>query len=194
LRTNQVIVEIIEAIGLNAADISGLVNRYYEVKLRNSERASPIFFSKTTVKRTPYCEKTLSPKWCNQKFVFGVPEEASNSLRGYSIAVQVKSFGFLGVDLLLGQADVQLYNLRIQHELVGWFPLKNNKGKSSVDYSCGSIRMRMQWIHTVPALLNYFLVLSESHLERLKKKKDSIQQQLSAVDIVLNAYCYQLLL
>jgi hypothetical protein len=185
MHKNQVIVEIIEAVGLNAADISisGLCNPYCEVKLKNSTKASSRgLFSKQTVRRTYYIEKTLSPKWCEQKFVFNVPENASDCLRGYSVAVKVKSFGFLGVDLHLGQTDVQLYNLRNQSELVGWFPLKNNTGESSVGHTCGSIRMRLQWIYTMPALLNYFVAFSDSRLKELTKRRENIQQKLSAFE------------
>jgi hypothetical protein len=57
LRTNQVIVEIIEAIGLNAADISGLGNPYCEVKLKNSKTASPVFTQKPRLIGHPTVKK-----------------------------------------------------------------------------------------------------------------------------------------
>jgi len=182
---NQLIVEIVEAIGLNAADISisGLCNPYCEIKLKNCSKArSRGLFSKSTVKRTYYIERTLSPKWCEQKFVFNVPENASKCSRGYSVAVKVKSFGFLGLDIHLGQTEVQLYNLRNERELVGWFPLTNNTGESSVGRTCGSIRMRLQWIYTLPSLITYFKAFSESHLNELKKRSESIQQQIAVLE------------
>ena len=183
LHTDQVILEIIEAVSLKAADISGLANPYCEIKLKNHEKAmNQSFFSKAATQKTYYCEKTLLPKWYEQKFVMDVPMEAANCLRGYSIAVKVKSFGLLGKDSLLGQTDVQMHSLRNQHELTGWFPLRSHKGESSTDHKCGSIRIRMHWIYTAPALLNYFLLLSKGRLEELRKNKEHMQQQLSAVE------------
>ena len=51
-----------------------------------------------------------------------------------------------------------------------------------MDHKCGSIRIWMHWIYTVLALLNYFLLLSKGCLKELRKNKEHMQQQLSAVE------------
>ena len=178
-KPNQLYIEVIEASGLKSADISGSANPYCEIKLKLRGSTKKLFSSESTHK-TYYCEKTLNPRWTDQKYTFDVPSEAANFARGYAIVVKLRSFEILRKDSLLGRADIQLHALRNQRQLTGWYPLKGNH-QSTNDRVLGSIKLRLQWIWTVHALVDYWALISETRLAFLKENKHRMDKQLESI-------------
>ena len=110
-RSNQVVVEVMEATGLRSSDLNGLSNPYVQVGLVCTNKKTGFFRNKDR-RSTYYVEKTLSPQWCNQSFVFNVPEKASSDpkeTRRFSIQCVIKSTEKLGKDKFLGQGECRLY-------------------------------------------------------------------------------------
>lgn len=183
---HQVVVEIIEAVGLDAADFVGSCTPYCEVFLKGRARSRQHIFQKRKNKRKTYfIKKSLNPRWSNQKFVFDVPEEAVKVTRGHHLLIKVRNFRLVGQHPVLGQAAVHLGSIRSQQELVGWYPLAGRTGRNDVetvqmsDVGRGSVKLRVQWIYTSEALLNYFMILSQSRLDQLLKSRDGMTEQLS---------------
>lgn len=109
------VVEVMEATGLRSSDLNGLSNPYVQVGLvcTNKKRRTGSFRNKD-VRSTYYVEKTLSPQWVDQKFVFNVPEKASSDpkeTRRFSIQCVIKSTEKFGKDKFLGQGECRLYVL-----------------------------------------------------------------------------------
>ena len=131
-KCNQVVVEVLEATGLRSsgklnvrclvtccivqlirfifADLNGFSNPYVKVGLicGNKKRHTGSFRSKVT-RSTYYVEKTLSPQWSHQSFIFDVPAKASSDpreTRRFSIQCRIKSTEKLGKDKFLGQGEV----------------------------------------------------------------------------------------
>jgi hypothetical protein len=189
-RCHQVVVEVIEAVGLNVSDFVGNCNPYCEIFLKGRSKSRQYFFQKRRNKRKTYfIEKSLSPKWTDQTFIFDVPEEAVRVTRGHHLLVKVRNFRLVGQHPILGQAAVHFGSLRNQQELVGWYPLAGRTGRSDVetvqlsDASRGSIRLRVHWVYTTSALIDYFLMLSQARLSQLSKSRDGMMEQLShAID------------
>ena len=75
---HQVVIEVLEAVGLNASDFVGNCNPYCEIFLKGRSKSRKHFFQKRRNKRkTYYIEKSLDPKWTDQVFVFDVPPGVS---------------------------------------------------------------------------------------------------------------------
>jgi hypothetical protein len=187
---HQVYVEVIEAAGLKSSDASGMCNPYCEVVVKESSKSRKTFRSKAKEKRkTYYIENTTTPKWATQVFIFDISPEAVHATRGFSVRVRLRNFHWIGNHPSLGQTSVYLSTLRNQQELVGWYPLVGTKERSDADdslgsYGRGSVKLRMQWIHSVPGLLDYFLMLSERRLLNLRRSVDGMGEQLThAIEI-----------
>ena len=189
-RRNQVLVEVLECSGLKASDLNGLSNPYAEVSLKQRHgRRKNLFHKLREKRRTYFIEKTLAPRWSQQPqiFVFDVPEEASRVTRGYSIRVSVRSFkGLVSSAPFLGRTDVHLRSLVNQKESVGWYPLtgKTNQrdlGAAATSRVRGSVKLRVQWVYSTPALLDYYLLLSQTRLNELERSRVGMKQQLSTV-------------
>jgi hypothetical protein len=108
-KRNQVVIEIIEATGLRSSDLNGLSNPFVQVKLicTNKTRHFGSFSSKAT-RSTYFVEKTLSPQWCYQSFVFDVPEKASSDpreTRRFSLQCVIKSNNKVFGSKFLGQGE-----------------------------------------------------------------------------------------
>jgi hypothetical protein len=108
-KRNQVVIEVIEATGLRFSDLNGLSNPYVQVKLTcaNKKRHFGSFSSNAT-RSTYFVEKTLSPQWCYQSFVFDVPEKASSDpreTRRYSLQCIIKSYDKVIGNKFLGQGE-----------------------------------------------------------------------------------------
>ncbi len=183
---HQVVVEVIEATGLNASDFVGSCNPYCEIFLKGRSKSRQHFFQKRrNKKKTYFIEKSLNPQWTDQIFVFDVPEEAVRVTRGHHLLLKVRNFRLVGQHPILGQAAVHFGSLRNQQELVGWYPLAGRTGRSDLetvqlsDVSRGSIKLRVQWVYTTSALLEYFLMLSQNRLNQLSKSRDGMKDQLS---------------
>lgn len=182
---HQVIVEVVEAIGLNVSDFVGSCNPYCEVFLKGRSKSRKYFFQKRRNKRKTYfIQKSLNPRWTDQVFVYDVPQEAVSVTRGYTLQVKLRNFRMVGQHPILGQAAVHFGSLRNQQELVGWYPLSGRSGQRDgdalqvSDSSRGSIKLRVQWIYTVPALIDYFLLISQRRLGQLMKSREGMTDQL----------------
>uniref|UniRef100_A0A7S4MN01 C2 domain-containing protein n=1 Tax=Odontella aurita TaxID=265563 RepID=A0A7S4MN01_9STRA len=188
---HQVLVEVIEAAELKAGNVNGLSNPYAEVSLksRSNRKGKNLFAKKELNRRTYYIEQTLSPKWSHQPqiFVFNVPPEAAEMTRGHTIKVKLRSFGVLGSHTHLGTTEVHLRSLKNQRELVGWYPLMSrSSGRSELTQSLssrvrGSVRLRVQWIYSVPALLDYYCHFSKYRIRELAHSKEGMEHQLKGV-------------
>eukprot|EP00980_Cylindrotheca_fusiformis_P021402 scaffold8259_cov143-Cylindrotheca_fusiformis.AAC.20 len=183
---HQVIVEVVEAIGLNVSDFVGSCNPYCEVFLKGRSKSRKYFFQKRKNKRKTYfIQKSLNPRWTDQVFVYDVPQEAVSVTRGYTLQVKLRNFRMVGQHSILGQAAVHLGSLRSQQELVGWYPLSGRSGQRDgetlqvSDTSRGSIKLRVQWIYSVPALIDYFLLISQRRLGQLMKSREGMTDQLA---------------
>lgn len=160
-KCNQVVIEVLEATGLKSSDLNGVSNPYVKVGLICGDRTkyTGSFRSKKPTRSTYYVEKTLSPQWSHQCFIFDVPEKAATDpkeTRRYSVQAVIKSTERLGTDKFLGQgktlcmtmivrpplsvfityiktfgctAYAHLRNLKDQKEHVGWYPLMGKLGQ-----------------------------------------------------------------
>ena len=91
--------------------LNGLSNPYVRVGLvcTNKKRHMGSFRRSKNTRSTYYIEKTLSPQWTHQSFVFDVPERASSDpkeTRRYSLQCVVKSIEKFGKDKFLGQGEL----------------------------------------------------------------------------------------
>ena len=181
---NQVIVEVLEATGLKPYDVTGFCNPYCEIVVKGRSKTKRSFLSRSNVrKRTYYVEKTLAPKWSDQVFIFDVPHDAVSVTRGHLVQIRLRDFKFVGSHSYLGQTNVHLRSIRNQQELVGWYPLVGRTGRreledSQANWGRGSVKLRVQWIYTIPALLDYFLLLSERRLLDLRHSVAGMTTQL----------------
>lgn len=185
---NQVIVEVLEAAGLQSVHLSGLSNPYCQVSLIEGRKRmrSCSFGSKVQSRSTYYVEKTVNPQWSRQAFVFDVPSKAANDpreTRRFSIHCEVRSEEKFGPNKFLGQAHVHLRNLEDQQECVGWYPLMGKVGKNedSVDRIRGAVRLRVHWVFDYPGLLNYYSLCSDRRIETLQKSKAGMKRQLKTL-------------
>jgi hypothetical protein len=183
---HQVVIQVLEAVGLNPSDFVGSCNPYCELILKGRSKSRRHFFQKRRNKRkTYYIESSLEPKWTDQAFVFDVPEEAISVTRGHSIQVQVRNFRLIGQHPILGQAAVHFGSVRDQAELEGWYPLAGRTGRRDVetapssDWGRGSVKLRVHWVYTVPALLDYYVLISERRLVQLTISRRGMQDQLA---------------
>ena len=192
-RRNQVVIEVIEATGLRSSDLNGLSNPYVSVGLVCSNKKRHIGSFKSKGRRSTYfVEKTLSPQWVHQAFVFDIPEKAASDpkeTRRYSLQCVIKSTERFGKDKFLGQAHVHLRTLKNQKENIGWYPLmgklgqsgSDGSGKDQLDRICGSIRLRVQWVHDTTGLLEYYILCADRRLETLRRSKEGMKRQLKSL-------------
>ena len=180
---HQVVVEVLEAVGLNPDNEIGSCNPYCEVLLKGRSKLRKSFFEPRKNRgKTYYQKKSLSPKWTGQIFVFDVPPEAVSVTRGHSIHVRLRNFRYVGAHKLLGQAIVHLHSVRNQEELVGWYPLAGRTGSTELDnplshWGRGSVKLRIHWVHSTSALLDYFIMFTEKRLLQLQERKDGLKDQ-----------------
>jgi hypothetical protein len=183
--THQVVVEVLEAVGLNPTDFIGSCNPYCELSLKGRSKSRKNLFQRKKQQKTYFVEKSLRPKWTDQIFVFQVPRAAVNVTRGHSIEVKVRNFRYVGQHPILGQASVHFGSVRDQRELEGWYPLAGRTGRGDVEsapaseWGRGSVKLRVQWVYTIPALLDYFILLSERRLVGLTKSQTGMTNQLA---------------
>lgn len=186
-KCNQVIVEVLEATGLQSANLSGLSNPYCQVSLiedRKNTSRSYSFSSKVQSRSTYFVEKTVSPQWSRQAFVFDVPSKAVNNPSRFSIHCVMKSEENLLPNKFLGQAYVHLRNLKDQHLCDGWYPLMGKVGKNedSVDRIRSAIRLRVQWVYDYEGLLKYYSECSDRRINTLARSKAGMKRQLKTLE------------
>jgi hypothetical protein len=184
-RPNQLLVQVLEATGLISSDLNGLSNPYVKVSLKHHTSA---FKNRESRRSTYFIEKSLSPAWSQQIFVFDLPEKAARDpkeTRNFSVQCTVKSMeNALNNDKFLGQVGIQLRDLLNQKESIGWYPLMGELGKrdvDSVDRIRGSIRLRIQYVTDHQGLMDYYLLCSERRISTLKKTKLGMQRQLKVL-------------
>lgn len=180
---HQIVVEVLEAVGLCAESFVGSCSPYAEVHLHASGRRQKNLLKKESLRQTYYIRKSVNPAWNFQSFVFDVPCEAVSVTRGYSIQVCLKNFRVFGTHNTLGRAQVDLHSLRNQKPLVGWFPLIGRTGRREIEnqfshWGRGSVKLKVQWIHSIPSLIQYFIILSEHRLFELQNCLDGMAQLL----------------
>lgn len=102
-------------------------------------------------------DQTSTPYWIDQIFLFDVPVDPSDPIRGYNISLRMKSRSLVGRDTFLGEADIPLTSLVSEKELYGWFALKpkiySQHSAAEAALVCGSLQVRIQWIHSVKSLV-----------------------------------------
>lgn len=177
--------KVLEATGLISSDLNGLSNPYVTVRLKQHQTSA---FKKKEYRRSTYfVGKTLSPAWSRQIFVFDVPARAAydpKETRKFSIQCTVKSMEKLNKNKFLGQVQIQLRDLILQKENVGWYPLMGKLGQrdvDSVDRIRGSIKVRLHYITDYQGLIDYYQLCSDRHIETLTKTKLGMRRQLKAL-------------
>lgn len=186
---HQLRVEVLEAAGLNSGYYLGGTNNPYAVVYLRSGYSRSIF-RRRNARKTYYVKKSSNPVWDSQAFVFDVPHEASSITRGHSLCVSIKNFKSLGYHSRLGKCRVDLHSLRNQKPLVGWFPLSGRSGRGELDSPLegrGSIKLSVQWVFSIPALMDYFILLSENRISKLRESMDGMEDQLKKKEEVENA-------
>lgn len=73
-----------------------------------------------------------------------------------------------------------------QKENVGWYPLmgklgQSSSGKDHLDRICGSLRLKVQWVHDTPGLLEYYILCADQRLEKLRRSKEGMKRQLKSL-------------
>jgi hypothetical protein len=180
---DQLVIQILEANGLSPDTFVGTCNPYCEVSLKDSNRPRRLFRRKVDVRRTYYVKKTVNPTWNCQSFVFDVPQQAVEAPRGHSVVIWLRNFQLFGRHTVLGRAQVELLSVRNQKPLVGWFPLAGRTGRHELEnplshWGRGSVKLRIQWIHSPSSLLDYFTLMAEKRLFDLQQSLQGMGHQL----------------
>lgn len=187
---HQVMVEVVEASGLRQpmSESNRSCNPYCTVRVIRrikKHRANLFALKPDNVKRTYYINQSDSPKWSGMKFVFNVSPEAELDPQGFSVLVKVKDFRLVGKNGSLGMTEIRLHNLKHQKEVFGWYPLMARTGRggeimaASAEGGKGSVKLRVQWVYSVSALLDYYLLLSQKHLSELSANCEGMKHQLA---------------
>jgi hypothetical protein len=104
---------------------------------------------------TYVCDETLEPQWLHQKFVFDVKGDAEGSYRNYNLRVLVKAKSVTGIDSVLAKLDVPFSCLREEKAVEGWFPLRPTRSSMLLYKASGSIKLRLQWVHSSTGFAAY---------------------------------------
>ncbi|CAN0062711.1 unnamed protein product, partial [Ectocarpus sp. 8 AP-2014] len=181
--THQVFVEVLAATSLRPTGLQGYSDPYCVcyLKIPDSTGGSKSADDRFRGQRgeTYFCEKTLNPKWSGQRFIFKVPPAAVQRKRGHGVRVLVLSRNLVRPNDFLGQADVPLSLLQDEREHVGWFPLNRRSSRlmhlAAGDKIAGSVKLRVQWVFSLDALLHtqirgleLFLGTVEARLQRIR--------------------------
>lgn len=180
---HQLVIEVIEAVGLSPDNYVGVCNPYVEVSLDSNASGRRSFFGRKSARRTYFVRKSVNPTWNSQSFVFSIPPEAVAVPRGHSVKVKVRNYKKVGTHSTLGRTQVELHSLRNQRLQQGWFPLAGRTGQRELENSIshwgrGSIKLKVHWVYTTSALLDYFLLLSETKLTDLTESIEGMALQL----------------
>lgn len=58
---------------------------------------------------------------------------------------------------------------------------QSSSGKDHLDRICGSLRLRVQWVHDTPGLLEYYILCADQRLETLRRSKEGMKRQLKSL-------------
>ena len=117
--------------------------------------------SSSTRSHTTYiCKETLEPAWVGQRFLFEVPEKASEDTRNVAIRVSVSTKSIVQLPKTLGKTDIHFSCLKDEEPVVGWFPLRPPTSSTvRSNYNSfglmGSVKLKLQWVHTNAKLIKY---------------------------------------
>eukprot|EP00981_Chlorochromonas_danica_P005996 scaffold1244_cov162-Ochromonas_danica.AAC.32 len=136
---------------------------------------------------TYVCDQTTDPEWLHQKFVFTVDPESESRYRRYNLRILVKAKSVAGVDNVLAKLDVPFSCLRNEEVVEGWFPLRPSRSSLLLHKASGSIRLRLQWIHSDSGFTSYVLQQTERRLKAVKLQYDVQKHQLKAIERLLNS-------
>jgi hypothetical protein len=170
-KQHQLSVDILEAKDLMHFVAGKLEDVYCKIYLRTpGTHADHRVYQQP--KYTYVCSQTLDPVWTGQRFIFNIPEHACEELRGYSLRVAVKSKTVIQLNRFLGQTDIHLSGLKNENEVQGWFPLQpeTSSFKTTVTTGIitGSIKLRLQYIHSNTGLAKYILAVHERRVAELR--------------------------
>ena len=183
-KIHQMVVEVIEATGLSPDNYVGVCNPYVEVSLRSgSNGRTNLFHSSKQSHRTYFVRRSVNPRWNSQSFIFDITPEAVSNTRGHSVKVKVRNFRRLGRHAILGRAQIDLHSVKGHSPFLGWFPLAGRTGRRELENSLshwgrGSIKLKIHWVYSFPALLDYFLILSEARLADLYESVEGMAAQM----------------
>lgn len=185
-RQDQILVEVISTAGTKQVSLGGTNETYCELSLRIENASLSKHYKQK--QKTYVNDESLNPKWEKQVFLFNVPVKPEQSIRGYCVRVKVKNKSYVGPDNFLGQADIQFASLNDENELRGWFPLQPQKSSiksspQSLEVS-GSIKLRVQWVHSAKALTQH---VRKAINRRIDYLSDSLQIQQRVLKTVVNA-------
>ena len=182
---HHLLVEVKEAKGLRAADVTGLSDPFVQVGLKIHDRVlkrDPSYKQSFT---TYVVEKTLNPKWQNQLFIFKVPPQAPGNAKAYSLHVKVKDFdGPVKKSDFLGRVDMQLDVLESEAELDGWYFLtprpqlfqqSTQVGTDQPDL--GAIHLRMRWVHSLKGLVSHLEDWTEAKLQDVEVQERQLLKE-----------------
>jgi hypothetical protein len=108
----------------------------------------------------------MDPSWLYQNFLLELPANAKMDSRQLYIRVDVFAQCSIGLDQVLGRADIQLSSLENEKELSGWFPLRYNSNSALLNEDgyagsmTGSIKLSLQWIHSLKGLTDHYFEAS----------------------------------
>eukprot|EP01038_Epipyxis_sp_PR26KG_P006870 gene6870-9407_t len=163
---------------LAAKDLMPLVvgkneNTYCKIHLKSTDPRVLSISGYRQSQFTYICEDTLDPIWIDQHFLFLTPDFGNEILRHLKLKVVVMANSMFGFDQFLGEAEVQFLYLKDEKVLEGWFPLR--PAKSSINASVksfnvtGSIKLRLQWIHSDIGFAKYIISSLDSRVLQLKQ-------------------------
>ena len=188
--TNQLQVEILSAKELQPLATSKMEDTFCEVEVMNLRALAVNAFESElglniNVNRglTYICEKNMNPNWIGQNFIFDVPENAVREKREYKVRVTMRAVSSDSLvqpfDRILGHAEIHFSSLMNEEPVYGWFPLRPHKASiTNVEnfQTCGSIKLRLRWIHSKTGLARYIAGRLQARLHELH-----VQQQAQAV-------------
>ena len=127
---------------------------------------------------TYICAKNMNPSWIGQRFVFDVPEAAVEEKREYKVRVTVRADSSTNIvqpfDRILGHVDIHFSSLMKEAAVYGWFPLRPHKAKIAnvEDFeTCGSIKLRLRWVHSEAGLAAYTRDRLQTRMLELERQK-----------------------
>eukprot|EP01035_Chromulina_nebulosa_P017521 gene17521-23082_t len=169
-KQHQLLIDVLEAKDLMPFVAGKMEDVYCKIYLKFPSSISRDFRQS---RYTYVCYQTLDPLWLGQRFIFDIPKIASEEARGFSLRVVIKSKTVIQLNRFLGQTDIHFAGLKNESQVEGWFPLQPEKSsfKASVTTGLitGSVKLKLQWIHSNIGLTKYTLSTIDSRLNELKR-------------------------
>lgn len=170
-KPHQLIVEVLEACDLPPLVRGKSEDIYCKMYVRNYEE-NFIDKARSPANYTFVCDQTLDPKWLQQKFVFDVDPSSETDYRNFNLRILVKAKSVTGIDNVIARLDVPFSCLREEDVVEGWFPLRPSRSSVLLYKASGSIKLRLQWVHSDVGFASYALLQTERRLRELKLQLD----------------------